>query len=127
VSSRALPLALALCLAAHGTAAQGTLGAQALVVTPGMLVTALRDLAFGGVPLGLATAIAFGTAAARWRRASDDPTSGVAFNPAVGATGRFGPAPNPTLHIWLGGTVSPAAAQLPGIYTGTVVVQLAYL
>ena len=76
---------------------------------------------------GVTMPISFGATSARWRRANNDPTGGTAFSPSVGATGRFGPPPNPTLYIWIGGTVTPGAAQLPGIYTGTVIDQLAYL
>lgn len=70
--------------------------------------------------------IAFLNTSGRWRRANNDPSGGNTFNPAVGATGRLGPPPNPTMYIWLGGQVSPAANAKPGIYTGTVVVTLVY-
>lgn len=70
--------------------------------------------------------IAFLGTSGRWRRANNDPNGATAFDPNVGATGRFGPPPNPTLYIWLGGQVSPAANAKPGIYTGTVVATLVY-
>lgn len=70
--------------------------------------------------------IAFSSTSARWRRANSDPAGGNAFNPATGATGRFGPPPNPTLYIWIGGTVTPAPTAKPGIYQGTIVVSLVY-
>lgn len=165
-------VALAALLGAAPAAAQspGVIAADAVVVTVGMTLTAVRDLAFGSVLRRVATTvppvaanagawdvagssnafvsitftlpatlrniqavpgvtlpITFGATSARWCRASNDPTGGTAFSPSVGATGRFGPPPNPTLYIWIGGTVTPGAAQLPGIYTGTVIVQLAYL
>ena len=71
--------------------------------------------------------IAFGAGAARWRRATNDPAGATPFDPATGATGRFGPQPNPNLYIWVGGTVSPAVTAKPGIYQGTIVVSLSYL
>jgi hypothetical protein len=71
--------------------------------------------------------IAFNSTAARWNRANNDPASATAFDPTVGTTGRFGPTPNPTLYIWIGGTVTPPAAAKPGIYQGTIVVTITYL
>ena len=70
--------------------------------------------------------IAFGATSAIWRRSTNNPAGGNVFNPALGAVGRLGPPPNFTMYIWLGGTVSPAAAAKPGIYQGTVVVSLIY-
>jgi spore coat protein U-like protein len=63
----------------------------------------------------------------RWRRANNNPNGGNQFNPAVGANGRLGPTANPTLYIWLGGRVTPAANAKPGIYSGTVIVTLIYI
>lgn len=71
--------------------------------------------------------IAFLNNSARWRRANNNPNGANQFDPTVGATGRLGPPPNPTLYIWLGGQVNPGANAKPGIYTGTVVVTLVYL
>lgn len=71
--------------------------------------------------------IAFDATSARWRRADNDPTGGTPFDPAAGTTGRLGPPPNPTLYIWIGGTVTPAVTAKPGIYQGTIVVSVAYL
>jgi hypothetical protein len=76
---------------------------------------------------GVTMPIVFAGTGALWRRAVNDPAGATVFNPLVGATGRFGPPSNPTLYIWVGGTVLPTPTQLPGIYTGTVVLQLAYL
>jgi len=54
-------------------------------------------------------------------------------NSAVGATG-FTPSAAPTntgsvgnIWVFVGATVSPAAAQVAGAYTGTVTMQVAYL
>ena len=142
---------------------------EAVVVTNGMTITTLRDLAFGTVIKGVATSVAptaanagefqvsgspnafviisftlptlltniqalpgstmpisFGATAARWRRATNDPAGASVFDPGAGAVGRFGPPPNPTMYIWLGGTVNPALTAKPGIYQGNVVVSLIY-
>jgi len=70
--------------------------------------------------------IAFSGVSAIWRRATNNPVGGTIFNPATGAVGRFGPPANPSMYVWVGGTVNPAAAAKPGIYRGTVIVSLIY-
>ena len=70
--------------------------------------------------------IAFNATSAIWRRATNNPAGGTTFNPAGGAVGRLGPPPNPSLYIWLGGTVNPALTAKPGIYQGNVIVSLIY-
>jgi hypothetical protein len=171
VSVRLLAAITVVALArSAGAQATGSVAARADVVTVGMTVTVLRDLNFGTVLRGVATAvqptaatagawqvtgnsnsfavitftlptvltniqalpgstmpITFAANAARWRRANNNPAGGNAFNPAVGAVGRFGPPVNPTLYVWIGGSVNPAAAAKPGIYRGTVIVTLVYL
>jgi hypothetical protein len=71
--------------------------------------------------------ISFGATSALWHRASNSPAGATAFGPAVGTTGRFGPPPNPTMNIWIGGTVNPAPTAKPGIYQGTIILSLTYL
>ncbi len=71
--------------------------------------------------------ISFGLTSALWRRANNNPAGANAFSPALGTVGRFGPPANPTINIWIGGTVNPAAAAKPGIYQGTVILSLTYL
>ena len=71
--------------------------------------------------------ISFGATSALWRRDTNNPSGATAFNPAVGTTGRFGPTANPSLYIWIGGTVTPAATVKPGVYVGNVIVSLVYL
>ena len=71
--------------------------------------------------------ISFGLTSALWRRANNNPAGATAFSPALGTVGRFGPPPNPTINIWIGGTVNPAPAAKPGIYQGTVILSLTYL
>ncbi len=76
---------------------------------------------------GITMPISFNNTSARWRRAVNNPVGANVFNPSVGTTGRFGPSPNPNLYIWIGGTVNPPLSQLPGIYTGNIIVTLNYL
>lgn len=71
--------------------------------------------------------ITFSATSAVWRRANNNPAGGTAFAPAAGTVGRFGPPANPTLYIWIGGTVTPAPTAKPGIYQGTVILSLTYL
>ncbi|HYL22607.1 MAG TPA: DUF4402 domain-containing protein [Gemmatimonadales bacterium] len=71
--------------------------------------------------------IAFGAASALWNRGTNNVAGATAFNPLAGATGKFGPPANPYIYLWIGGTVTPAAAAKPGIYTGTIIVTVAYL
>lgn len=71
--------------------------------------------------------ISFGLTSALWRRANNNPAGATPFSPALGTVGRFGPPPNPTLDIWIGGSVNPAPTAKPGIYQGTIVLSLTYL
>jgi len=71
--------------------------------------------------------VSFGATSARWNRATNNVAAATVFNPSVGTTGKLGPPANPFLYIWIGGTVTPAAAAKPGIYTGTIIVTIAYL
>jgi len=50
------------------------------------------------------------------------------FDPAAGWVDRIrnNPTPKDTYYIWMGGTVSPAAGQFPGIYRGTITLTVAY-
>ncbi len=167
-----LTLAGVLAVPARGgaQAPSAAITADAVVVTVGMTITTVRDLAFGTVTKGIATTVApaaagaghwqvvgnpnafvtiaftlpalltnlqalpgstmpisFGVTSALWRRANNNPAGATAFNPALGTTGRFGPTANPTLYIWIGGTVNPAPTAKPGIYQGTVILSLTYL
>lgn len=71
--------------------------------------------------------ITFGATSARWNRATNNVAAATAFNPASGVSGKLGPPGNPYIFLWIGGTVNPAATAKPGIYTGTIVVTIAYL
>jgi hypothetical protein len=70
--------------------------------------------------------IAFNATSARWNRATNNAATAAAFNPVTGIVGRLGPGPNPTMYVWIGGTVNPAATVKPGIYQGNVVMSLVY-
>ncbi len=50
------------------------------------------------------------------------------YDPSTTLTERIRPTPPPdnTFYVWLGGTVSPAAAQVPGVYTAVVTASVAY-
>jgi hypothetical protein len=102
---------------------QITGSANAFVIISFTLPTLLTNIQ--ALP-GSTMPITFSATSARWNRANNNAAAGTAFNPATGAVGRFGPPPNPTMYIWLGGTVNPAAAAKPGIYQGNVVVSLIY-
>jgi len=71
--------------------------------------------------------ISFDLTAALWRRANNNPAGANAFSPSLGVVGRFGPPANPTINVWIGGTVNPAPAAKPGIYQGTIILSLTYL
>ncbi|HEV8509986.1 MAG TPA: DUF4402 domain-containing protein [Gemmatimonadales bacterium] len=102
---------------------QVTGGANAFVIISFTLPTVLTNIQ--ALP-GSTMPITFSATSARWNRANNNPAAGTPFDPAVGAVGRIGPPANPNMYIWLGGTVSPAAAAKPGIYQGTIVVSLIY-
>ena len=70
--------------------------------------------------------ITFGATSAIWNRSTNNPAAGTTFDPSVGTTGRFGPPATPTVYVWIGGTVNPAANVKPGIYQGTIIVTLTY-
>jgi len=172
VRYRLLAAALLIAIPARGVAqgGSGSFTADAVVVTVGMTIATIQDLAFGTVPKGVATTVApaaatagqwqitgnpnafvtiaftlptqitniqalpgstmpisFGLTSALWRRANNNPAGATPFSPALGTVGRFGPPPNPTLNIWIGGTVNPAPTAKPGIYQGTVILSLTYL
>lgn len=50
------------------------------------------------------------------------------FNPATGLVDRIRNQnpPNNHFHVWLGGTVTPAAGQMGGVYTATVTMTVTY-
>lgn len=50
------------------------------------------------------------------------------WDPATVLTARIRPTPPPTntFYVWLGGTVTPDAAQMPGVYSGIVTASVAY-
>lgn len=109
--------------AASAGAWQVTGSTNAFVIISFTLPTQLTNIQ--ALP-GSTMPISFSGVSGIWRRATNDPVGGTIFNPATGAVGRFGPAANPTMYVWLGGTVNPALTAKPGIYQGTVIVSLLY-
>jgi Domain of unknown function (DUF4402) len=97
--------------------------ANAFVVISFTLPTQLTNIQ--ALP-GSTMPIAFNATSARWNRANNNAAAGTAFDPAIGVVGRLGPPPNPTMYVWIGGTVNPPAAAKPGIYQASVIMSLIY-
>ncbi len=75
----------------------------------------------------LSMPIAFGTTSARVGWFNNPNFFVQVFDPNVGTAFQFSPAFfGSAMYVWIGGQVSPAAAQVAGFYTGTVVLTLAY-
>jgi len=102
---------------------QVTGSANAFVIITFTLPTTLTNIQ--ALP-GSTMPITFNATAARWHRATNNAAAGTPFNPAIGTVGRFGSPANPNMYVWIGGTVSPAAAAKPGIYRGNVILSLVY-
>ena len=64
-------------------------------------------------------------ATAAGHNGTNNPSTATAFNPATGALANIS-NPAATLFVWLGGTVQPTAAQVAGLYTGTVTMTATY-
>jgi hypothetical protein len=79
-------------------------------VLPTNLVNGLNNLTIGSW-----SAAHFGT---------NTQASGVSFNPTGTETTNIGAAG--TLFVWVGGQVSPTAAQVAGLYTANVTMTVAY-
>ena len=101
---------------------QGTKNADVSIgfVLPTLLIN-VQALPGSAIPLS------FGATSGRWNRATNNVAGATAFNPSAGTTAKLGPTANPYLYLWIGGTVSPAATAKPGVYTGTIIVTIAYL
>ncbi len=101
---------------------QGDKNAQvAIAFTLPTLLTNIQALPGSTMP------ISFAATSALWNRGTNNVAGATAFNPSAGTTGKLGPPANPYIYLWIGGTVSPAATAKPGIYTGTIIVSIAYL
>lgn len=109
--------------AANAGAWQITGSSNAFVIVSFTLPTQLTNIQ--ALP-GSTMPITFSAVSAIWRRATNNPVGGTVFNPATGVVGRLGPPPNPTMYVWVGGTVAPALTAKPGIYQGNVVLSLVY-
>jgi Domain of unknown function (DUF4402) len=66
-----------------------------------------------------------GTWTAGWNNTANSAAGATGFAPSAAAT--TVPSGGASLWVWVGGTVTPAAAQAAGSYTGTVSMQVAYL
>jgi hypothetical protein len=102
---------------------QVTGSSNAFVVISFTLPTQLTNIQ--ALP-GSTMPISFSAVSAVWRRATNNPVGGNVFDPGAGTVGRLGPTANPTLYVWLGGTVNPAPTAKPGIYQANVIVSLIY-
>ena len=71
--------------------------------------------------------IAFGNNSGCWRRQAGQGACTL-YDPATTLVERIrnAPAPNNTFHVWIGGTVNPAAAQHTGVYLANVTLTVAY-
>ena len=71
--------------------------------------------------------ISFGATSGCWRRQA--PQGGCTlWDPTTVLVERIrnNNPPNNTFFVWIGGTVSPAAAQNPGMYLGSITLSVAY-
>lgn len=66
-----------------------------------------------------------GTWTGGWNNAANNAAGATSFTPSASAT--TVPSGGANLWVFVGGTVTPAAAQAAGAYTGTVTMQVAYL
>lgn len=71
--------------------------------------------------------ISFSNTAGCWRRAPGQ-NGCTQYNPATTLVRRIRNrnVPDNTLHVWIGGTVSPAAGQHTGVYLGNITLTVAY-
>ena len=66
-----------------------------------------------------------GTWTAGWNNTANSAAGATGFTPSASAT--TVPSGGANLWVWVGATVSPAAAQVAGSYTGNVSMQVVYL
>ena len=71
--------------------------------------------------------ITFGAAGACYRDRSQRNQCAY-YDPAITLVNRLrnDAFPNNTFYVWVGGTVSPSAAQFPGVYAGLITASVAY-
>jgi hypothetical protein len=72
-----------------------------------------------------ASTMPIGTWTGGWNNTANNAAAATAFTPSAAAT--TVPSGGASLWVWVGGTVTPAAAQTAGAYTGNVSMQVAYL
>lgn len=73
---------------------------------------------------GATMPITFCSTCGVYRVANPDPAGGITFNPASGVAAISLLSPL-HVYVWVGGAVWPPLQQLPGSYTGTIVLTLA--
>jgi hypothetical protein len=66
-----------------------------------------------------------GTWTAGWNNTANNPAAATGFTPS--STASTVPVGGANLWVYVGGTVTPAAAQVAGTYQANVVMQIAYL
>jgi hypothetical protein len=71
-------------------------------------------------------AIAFAPTSGRWGPDVEDAAAAAAFDPHHAVSGRFGAGRDPTLYVWLGGSVQPSTTTAAGTYRGSVTLTLVY-
>ncbi len=127
------PIAFAVHRHAVSTTVQPTdaaAGEWRLIGTPNamirMKVGGSSDLVNSRDSTAAPLAIGFSRTAARWRRDVEDPAGATTFDPHQGVSGQFGPGSDPTLYVWLGGSVQPSADTAAGTYQGTVTLTVFY-
>lgn len=72
-----------------------------------------------------AATMPIGTWTGGWNNTAANAAAATGFTPSAAAT--TVPSGGANLWVWVGGTVSPAAAQAAGAYTGNVSMQVVYL
>jgi hypothetical protein len=72
-----------------------------------------------------ASTMPIGTWTGGWNNTANNAAGATTFTPSAAAT--TVPSGGANLWVWVGGTVTPAAAQTAGAYTGNVSIQVAYL
>ena len=79
----------------------------------------------GQPDVGRRTTCPIGTWTGGWNNTANSAVGATGFTPSAAATTI--PSGGANLWVWVGATVSPAAAQAAGAYTGNVTMQVAYL
>lgn len=91
-------------------------------------VNATFTLPTGGLQLttdnSITLPVSFGASDASWALDGTNQATATTYDPSTTLTQAL--SGTGELHIWLGGTVSPAASQRPGDYQGDITLDVAY-